>query len=413
MTTQVCTRSNKSIFSYENLVLLLMVLVAGIATADRLAFNVLSPLIVKEFDLSNTQMGMLTSAFSVAMATSAMGIGWLFQSNSHRKLMLIIAVICFSVSAILGGLATTFILLLITRVIMGLSEGPVYPFAQSILVSVSSPHRRAFNNAMTQTFGGMLVGAFIAPIVLGYLAESYGWRGAFLIVGIPGLFLAVLLAIFLKNRKVKDTESAALETEAPLKFITVPGARHNVWLCIAIGMGMATWMLVQSAFLPLYLMNHHGFDVLTMTKVMSMAGVGGVLGAFAISMVADRAGRKPAMAIGALIACSAPLGALYLYDSLPLLMGTTLIGWMAAGAFGVYMVTIPAESTSPKEHTWILGLVLGIPEIIGGVIMPMLSGTLADTWGLPITLWISLAGAVIGLILTIFLKETHPRRYIK
>jgi predicted MFS family arabinose efflux permease len=260
---------------------------------------------------------------------------------------------------------------------------------------------------MTQTFGGMLVGAFIAPIVLGYLAESVGWRGAFLIIGIPGLILAGLLSVFIKNRKAEDPADENADIKPELK--PVSGARRNVWVCVAIGMGLATWLIVQSAFLPLYLMVHRGFDVLTMTKVMSMAGIGGVVGSFVMAAIADRIGRKPAMAFGALIACVAPLGALFVYDSLPLLMATILIGWMAAGAFGVYMVTIPAESTPAKDHPWIFGLVLGIPEIVGGVIMPMLSGKLADTSGLQITMWISLGGAVFALVLSMLLKETHPK----
>lgn len=391
--------------SHENVILALMVMVAGVAAADRLSFNILSPLIMAEFNISNTTIGMLTSIFSLAIAVSAMGVGWLFRGQGNRKMMLIAAVVCFSLSAMLGGAAGSLAVLALTRVLMGLSEGPVFPFAQSILVQESSPHRRALNNSLTQTFGGMLVGAFIAPILLGYLADSYGWRASFIIVGAPGLVLAALIALLVRSRPAGH--AAPGETAA---FVPRADAGRNVTTCILIGVGLVTWLILQSTFLPLYLMNMRGYEVIPMTRVMAMCGLGGILGAVVLAAMADRIGRKPVMVLSSLLACIAPLGALWFADSQPVLMAATLLGWTAAGAFGVYMVTIPAESTPASQHTWILGLVLGLPEIVGGVLMPTLAGRAADGYGLEVVLWGALGGAVLALLMSLRLIETHPRR---
>lgn len=391
--------------SHENVILTLMVMVAGVAAADRLSFNILSPLIMAEFGISNAQIGMLTSAFSLAIAVSAMGVGWLSRGQGNRKAMLIAAVLCFSLSAMLGGLVGSLGALALTRVLMGLSEGPVFPFAQSILVQESSPHRRALNNALTQTFGGMLVGAFIAPILLGYLADSYGWRASFIIVGAPGVVLAALIWLLVRNR---PATAPGIGQDAA--FAPQAGARRNVAVCILIGIGMVTWLILQSTFLPIYLMNVRGYEVIPMTRIMAMSGLGGILGAVALAALADRIGRKPVMVLACLLACISPLGALYLADNHAALMASTLLGWTAAGAFGLYMVTIPAESTPASDHPWILGLVLGVPEIVGGVLMPTLAGAAADRHGLGIALWAALGGAVLALLLSLTLTETQPKR---
>lgn len=408
MSESYATPRSSSWLSHENVILVLMVMVAGVAAADRLSFNILSPLIMAEFGISNGVIGALTSAFSLAMAISAMAVGWLFKHQSNHKAMLVVAVLCFSVSAMLGGLVTSLGLLVLTRIAMGLSEGPVFPFAQSILVRESSPHRRAFNNSMTQTFGGMLVGAFVAPILLGYLAQSLGWRGAFLIIGIPGMILAGLILLLVRDHPAPASGEAAL-AEPAAGAAPPAGARRNVTVCILIGVGLVTWLIAQSAFLPLYLMNERGYDVLAMTRIMSMAGLGGVVGSVILAAIADRVGRKPVMIFACLLACVAPLGALYLTATPAALMATTLIGWIAAGAFGLYMVTIPAESSPASHHPFVLGLVLGLPEIVGGVVMPALTGRAADTLGLSVALWLSLGGAVLGLLLSFFLVETRPR----
>lgn len=410
MTLSKAVTGRTPFLSYENLVLLLMVLVAGIAAADRLSFNILSPLIMAEFGVSNAEIGLLTSAFSIMMAGSALGIGWLcrLQGNNHKRL-LIIAVVAFSVSAMLGGLATSFAALVFVRLAMGLTEGPVFPFAQTILVQESSPHRRAFNNSMTQTFGGMLVGAFIAPMLLGVLAESFGWRAALVIIGAPGLVLALLLAVLLKQRAPQDPVVSA--HVAPIIDQVIPaGAERNVRLCVLVGMGMISWLILQGIFVPLYLMNARGYAVGEMTQVMAMSGLGGLLGAVVISILADRFGRKPAMILAALLACVSPLSAIYLSDSMGLLMAGTLIGWLGAGACGLFMATIPAESVPSARHPQVMGLVLAVPEVFAGVLMPVVVGLGADHFGLGLPLWICLAGAVFALLGALCLQETRAQR---
>lgn len=357
-----------------------------------------------EFKVTNTEIAALTSVFSLMMAASAILVGWLFMAHGNRKTALILAVVLFSVAAMMGGFATSFAALIVVRVLMGLTEGPVFPFAQSILVQESSPHRRAFNNSMTQTFGGMLVGAFIAPILLGYLAESYGWRASLIIIGAPGLVLAVALMLLLKHRPLATTQSA----QAVSPQVTIPqAAGRNIFLCVVIGMGLISWLILQGIFVPLYLMNAQGYSVSQMTQVMAMSGLGGLLGAVTISLLADRIGRKPALLLACALALISPLGALYLSDNIGLLMAATGLGWFGAGACGLFMATIPAESTPPAQHPRVMGLVLGVPEVFGGVLMPLVAGYLADRYGLEAVLWLCLASPIVAGIFTFFLFETR------
>jgi MFS transporter, ACS family, hexuronate transporter len=121
------------LFSYENLVILLMGLAFGFVFFDRLAISFLAPFLVPELGLNNTQLGVLASALALTWAISGYGVGVLSDYLGNRKTLLVIAIMVFSACSILSGLATSFLMLLGARLLMGLAEGPVLPIAQSIM----------------------------------------------------------------------------------------------------------------------------------------------------------------------------------------------------------------------------------------------------------------------------------------
>lgn len=390
----------------ENVILVMMAFAAGLAAGDRLAFNILAPLIVEEMHLTNEMVGLLTAVFSCAYALAALGVGLFFREAVNRKLVLVLCIVVFSLTTMAGGLVGSVLMLGVTRVVMGLGEGPVLPFAQAILFEASSEKRRGFNTGLTQTFGGFLMGGWIAPLALGFLASHFGWRGAFISFAIPGLVLAVVIALFLRVEQPRNNVGEMARRD----FVPAAGTKRNLLLCPIIAAGMTTWLVVQSAFLPLYLTNVAGYSLEQMTLVLSFTGIGGTIGAVVVPFVADRVGRKATISVSALLSCVAPLGALYFSGNLTLVIACIIAGWLAAGSLGVNMVTVPAESSRPANHTVVFGVVLCVSELIGAVVMPAVGGRMADLQTLATPLWICVAGAVWAALVALLLKETLPRR---
>ena len=140
----------------------------------------------KILSLNQTEVGLLGSGLSLAWALSAFVIGAWSDRSGVRKPFLLVSVVVFSLCSALSGLAGTFMLLLLARFVMGFAEGPFLPICFSIMNVESSPKRRGVNAGLMQNFFASLLGTTVAPLVLPWLADQYGWRTAFYLSAIPG-----------------------------------------------------------------------------------------------------------------------------------------------------------------------------------------------------------------------------------
>ena len=164
--------TNKSkVFTYENGLLLLLGFTFGIVFFERNAIGPLASYIIKDLTLSQAQIGMLGSGLSLAWAISAYVIGAWSDRSGLRKPFLLVSVVVFSLCSALSGIAATFMMLLLARVIMGFAEGPFLPICFSIMNVESSPKRRGVNAGLMQNFFASLLGTTIAPLVLPWLAD--------------------------------------------------------------------------------------------------------------------------------------------------------------------------------------------------------------------------------------------------
>ena len=165
--------NNKSkVFTYENGLLLLLGFTFGIVFFERNAIGPLASYIINDLALSQAQIGMLGSGLSLAWAIAAYVIGAWSDRTGLRKPFLLVSVVVFSLCSALSGVAATFMMLLLARVIMGFAEGPFLPICFSIMNVVSSPKRRGVNAGLMQNFFASLLGTSIAPLVLPWLAET-------------------------------------------------------------------------------------------------------------------------------------------------------------------------------------------------------------------------------------------------
>jgi MFS family permease len=408
--------NNKNVvFTYENGLLLLLGFTFGIVFFERNAIGPLASYIIDDLGLSQTQIGMLGSGLSLAWAIAAFLVGAWSDLIGLRKPFLLVSVVVFSLCSALSGVAATFMMLLLARVIMGFAEGPFLPICFSIMNVVSSPKRRGVNAGLMQNFFASLLGTSVAPLVLPWLANAYDWRTAFYLSAVPGLICAVLIWLFVKEPRPVAQEAAGVSAVKPavsdtLREMLAMLARRNILVCSGIAVFMISWYLVGIIFLPVFFTVVKGMPPEVAGQVVAPMGLATMICGFMVPFISDRIGRKPTMIIFTFIGLVTPIAALHFAGPQWILSMLLLIGWTASGSFAVFMGVIPSETVPKTLAASSMGLVVGAGEIVGGVLSPTISGWIADQTSLAAHMFVMMVCASCGGLLSLFLRETAPGR---
>jgi ACS family hexuronate transporter-like MFS transporter len=392
---------------YQALLVGLLSINFGILFFDRNALSFLMPFVKPDLGLSNTQVGLTSSSLSLSWALAALFVGAAADRGGRRKAYLLGATLAFSLCSFLTGLATSFLMLLGTRLLMGFAEGGVNPISQSITALAVPPERRGLAMGVMQNFGSNLLGSFVAPVLLVGIATAWGWQRAFFLAGTPGLVSAWLLWRFVREPGATQGPVVKEPLASRLKQIL----RHrNMVLCALISILLVSYLVICWSFAPLFLTQMRGFTPRSMSWLMGTLGISATVGSFVVSGISDRIGRRPVMIFTAYLGMILPLGALYYGGSIWILAAIFFFGWALTGLFPLFMGTIPSESVGVRHMTTAMALVMGTGEVFGGVLSPTLAGWAADRAGLAAPLWIMFALCVAAGTLALGLSETAPVR---
>ncbi|MEO0062023.1 MAG: hypothetical protein RLZZ08_583 [Pseudomonadota bacterium] len=391
---------------YQLLLVTLLCINFGILFFDRNALNFLMPYIQPDLGLSYTQVGMLGSALSLTWALAAIFVGWLSDRLARRKIIIVVSTVLFALCSVSSGLATGFLMLLGARLVMGLSEGGVMPLSHAMVAHEVTPERRGIAMGVTQNLGSSLMGSTLAPLVLVPIALAFGWRHAFFIAAAPAVVSALLIWLFVIERKLPPAPLRTKDDRPPLLEVL---ANRNVLVCCFIAVVLVAYLVTTWGFMPLVLVQLRHFDDSTASMLMATLGIASAVCSFLIPWLSDIFGRRPVMAGFTFVGTILPLGAMW-YDGPALVLGLIFfVGWMFNGIFPMFMATVPVESVSPAQAATAMGLVMGVGEIVGGVAAPSVAGALSDAYGLTAMLWFLVVLAVIGGTAALFLNETAPR----
>ena len=294
--------------------------------------------------------------------------------------------------------------MLAARLLMGVAEGGVMPISQTLIAAEVRPEHRGLAQGVTQNFGSNLLGSFAAPVLLVAFALAYGWRHAFFLAGIPGVLAALLMWRFVREPEVAKSGNGGKRLTLREAF-----AERNVLLSAAIGVLLVSYLVVCWAFMPLYLTQVRQYSPGTMGWLMGTLGISATVGAFVVSGLSDRIGRRPLMILMPFVGVILPLGAMWFHGSVWVLAAIFFFGWGLNGIFPLFMATVPSESVDRAHTATVLGLCMGIPEVLGGVLAPSIAGYAADIAGLQAPLWIMLGLAIVAGLLALGLRETAPR----
>jgi len=379
----------------------------GFVFFDRLAIAFLFPFISDDLGLNNTELGLIMSVLGLTWALSGPLLG--FASNRiGKKTMLVVMISLFSIMSFLSGIVAGFISLLVFRALMGIAEGPVLPVAQAVMSLESSESRRGFNMGFIQSTAASVFGGILAPLIIVNIANAYGWRFAFYTTIIPGIILVFVIAKWMREPKEKVlTTIADAKDEEKVRIGDVLKNR-NIVFGLIIACANITWYIMIVTFTPTYLMDGRGMTAAGMSLAVVGLGIGGAIWGFGTPALSDRIGRKPATIIFSFISILSPLAIVYLPASVALIFIALIIVHVGQGIIPIYMSIIPAESVPIKYVAAAVGLLMGVGEVFGGVIMPIVAGRLADTWTPAAPFYIAAVGAAIAGLLAFGLVETAP-----
>jgi len=256
---------------------------------DRQILSILLESIKRDLSLSDTQLGFLSGiAFAIFYSTLGIPIArW--ADRGSRRTIIALALAVWSVMTAVSGLARGFGTLALARIGVGIGEAGCSPPAHSLLSDYYPPERRA--TALSIYALGIPVGVLFGYLIGGQMDEYFGWRTAFLVVGLPGLLLSIVVRFTLKDppRGQWDAASASREQlpvgEAFAYLWSRRSFRHLSFaaaLHAFVGYGVGTWHAP-------FLMRIHGMSSSEVgTWLALLAGLAGGLGTFLGGYVTDR-----------------------------------------------------------------------------------------------------------------------------
>lgn len=370
--------------AYANYVLVLLSLVYVMNFIDRQILAMLIEPIKEEFGVSDTALGLL-SGFAFAFLYTLAGIPiarWADRSSRTRIITLALSI--WSVMTAACGLARNFIELTLLRVLVGIGEAGGNPPSHALIADYFPPHKRA--TALSIYAWGVYVGSAIAFLAGGYLVANYSWRMAFMVVGLPGLLLAVLVALTVREPQRGAIEQRSVSQEQPplgevMRYLLTQRSFLFIIFGASIqslsGYGVLTW---GPAFL-------HRVHAMPWTEIGIwlgwIIGVAGCLGAYAGGRLADRFGSRDAAWYMRLPALQSLLGVPFVlgFALLPAQRDSMLafIPFYALGAMYVGPMFSMVQGLVPlRMRATASALLLFVVNLIGLGLGPLSVGLLND-----------------------------------
>ncbi|GAA4100245.1 MFS transporter [Zhongshania borealis] len=260
---------------------------------DRQLLAILQESIKADLGLKDSHLGLLTGfAFAAFYVTAGIPIArWADRAN--RRNIVALAVFIWSFMTSISGLAQNFVQLLLARIGVGVGEAGGSPPSHSMISDIFPPQKRA--TAMGLYSSGVNIGILFGFLLGGWLNEFFGWRVAFVVVGMPGILLAIVVRFTLSEPKRGQSEARVASTTQPsltevlsvlwtrpsFRFLSM-GAALNAFA----GYATANWTAS-------FMIRSHGMTTGELgTWLAVILGLGGAVGVIAGGYISDKLGRS-------------------------------------------------------------------------------------------------------------------------
>jgi len=279
---------------YRYYVLAVLTVVYVFNFVDRQLLVILQEPIKAELNLSDTQLGLLTGfAFALFYVICGIPIArWADKGN--RRTIIALALTIWSVMTAMCGLAANYTHLLLARVGVGVGEAGGSPPAHSMISDIFKPKNRAL--ALSVYSIGIYIGILIGFAAGGFLADAFSWRLAFFVVGIPGVALALLVLLTVREpiRGWSEGDTKSVEPAPPIGDVARLLWSRISFRHIALAASMQAFIIYGIGnWLPSYFLRTYELDIGTIGAWMALTtGFGGGLGSFCGGWMADKFGAK-------------------------------------------------------------------------------------------------------------------------
>jgi predicted MFS family arabinose efflux permease len=347
---------------------------------DRHVPGALTEPIRKEFHLTDTQIGLLGSAFIWIYAIVGLPLGLIADSASRKKL-LAVAIFVWSSLTASAGFAGSFAMLLFSRAGVGIGEAACAPAATSWLGDLFPPDKRSRVLALFML--GVPVGGALSFFFSGSLAQAYGWRIAMVLAAAPALLLIpALLLLHEPERGASEILPTPLARDSMWTILRIP----TLWWIIASGALLNFNMYAIATFLPAFLARIHG---LSLASSGSASGIvyltGGVTGCVIAGYLGDgvanrrKDGRLRIAALTALAA--APLACLGVLQPARALLLAVIFLTLAYALLTTYYGLVYSaiqDLVAPNQRGTTMAIYFMAMYMCGASFGPLLTGRLSD-----------------------------------
>ncbi|HCF24832.1 MULTISPECIES: MFS transporter [unclassified Novosphingobium] len=363
-------------------VLIIMMLVYTISIADRYVLSTLLGPISKEFGLSDTETAWLGIPLALFYVVMGIPLSWLCD-RSNRTRLLAASVAIWSFMTAVTGYTKGYFDLLLARVGVGIGEAGGTPACNAIIADYFPADRRSM--AMTVFALGAPLGAWLGSDIAGYVSTLHGWRAAFLVLGVPGIILALIILVTIKE-PVRGRLDAVTEEKAPtvvetIKFLwSQKSAVHALW---ASGLS-AFWGWGLMWFTPLFLQRTYGMNEGEAGGLLGwiymFGGIGAsLLTAWVVARPAYTDPRKIArlLAVVTGLATIPSFLAYYTHD----LGMAKLMWWLFIPAIYFYIgpaFALCQNLSSPRMRAMTVAISLLIANVLNLIVAPWIVGSLSD-----------------------------------
>ncbi len=394
---------------------------------DRTIVNILTEPIKLSFELEDWQMGLLGGP-AFAMLYTFLGIPIARGAERYNRVVIItLAVAVWSLFTVLCGFAVSFLMLFLFRVGVSIGEAGCTPPAQSLIADYFKPKSRAtavsiyalgvpLGGMFASLFGGQLAGldgaqfgAWINSVGLGFLFGSIewatveGWRIAFVVVGVPGVLLSLLVWRTVQEPPRGYTDPAALQglKSASFREVLQVLGRKSAYVHVVIGATIASFIgYGVNQFTTSFLIRTHGLTIQEASLLFGIIlGLMAAIGVFASGWLADRLSSRYPTALSWLPAVgmglSVPLYAFgfmsgSLWTAMPALMIAAMIHYFYLGpmyAVSGGVVDSRMRATAVAITLFVVNLLgYGLGPLVIGVLSTFLKSVFLDGYGLGLTL---------------------------
>jgi predicted MFS family arabinose efflux permease len=353
---------------------------------DRQVLAILLPQVKAEFALSDAALGLLVGpTFAFFYATMGVPLALLADRVSRRRLIAA-SLALFSAMTIACGFVVQFWQLLVARIATGVGEAGTGPASQTMITDLFPPERRARAQAVYAT--GANLGVLVAFAAGGLIAQAWGWRTAFVLAGLPGVVLAVVVLTTVRDpaRGANDIRAAAGDAPA------FGAAMRHLWRSPAFrytALGASTTCFTAYAlggFFPLFLARSHGLSTGQIGIVMAVImGICGGLATYAAGHLADRLGRRdrrwysyvPALAALAPLPM-API--CFLASDTGIALAAAVVPLSLTAAFIGPTIAIVQRLAPLHSRATAVAILILIDNIVGLGLGPQFVGFASDLW---------------------------------